>query len=83
MTLIQLEQEEAQLLILKMMVFSKWGQLVQEQFLVQHVIILGGVQPTVSDANLILGRLPENLVGGRMKLNKQKAINSVKQISKN
>ena len=43
---------------------------------------LGGVQPTVSDANLILGRLPENLVGGRMKLNKQKAINSVKQISK-
>ena len=43
---------------------------------------LGGQQPTVSDANLILGRLPENLVGGRMKLNKQKAINSVKQISK-
>ena len=43
---------------------------------------LGGVLPTVSDANLILGRLPENLVGGRMKLNKQKAINSVKQISK-
>ena len=43
---------------------------------------LGGEQPTVSDANLILGRLPENLVGGRMKLNKQKAINSVKQISK-
>ena len=43
---------------------------------------LGGEQPTVSDANLILGRLPENLVGGRMKLNKQKAINSIKQISK-
>ena len=43
---------------------------------------LGGVEPTVSDANLILGRLPENLVGGRMKLNKQKAINSIKQISK-
>ena len=43
---------------------------------------LGGEQPTVSDANLILGRLPENLVGGRMKLNKQKAINSVKQIAK-
>jgi N-methylhydantoinase A len=35
---------------------------------------LGGIKPTVSDANLILGRLPETLVGGEMKLNKKKCI---------
>ena len=43
---------------------------------------LGGIKPTVSDANLILGRLPETLVGGEMKLNKKNALNSIKTISK-
>ena len=43
---------------------------------------LGGLRPTVSDANLILGRLPETLVGGGMTLNKKNAVNSIKTISK-
>ena len=43
---------------------------------------LGGLRPTVSDANLILGRLPETLVGGGMTLNKKNAVNSIKNISK-
>ena len=43
---------------------------------------LGGLRPTVSDANLILGRLPDTLVGGEMKLNKKNSINSIKPISK-
>ena len=43
---------------------------------------LGGSNPTVSDANLILGRLPETLVGGEMKLNKKNALNSIKTLSK-
>ena len=43
---------------------------------------LGGLRPTVSDANLILGRLPEKLVGGGMTLNKKNAVNSIKTISK-
>ena len=34
---------------------------------------LGGTEPTVSDANLILGRLPETLVGGGMALDAEKA----------
>ena len=28
----------------------------------------GGREPTVSDANLVLGRLPEELIGGGMRL---------------
>ena len=43
---------------------------------------LGGLRPTVSDANLILGRLPETLVGGGMTLNKKNSVNSIKTISK-
>ncbi len=43
---------------------------------------LGGLRPTVSDANLILGRLPERLVGGDMSLNKKNSVNSIKTISK-
>jgi N-methylhydantoinase A len=34
---------------------------------------LGGTDPTVSDANLVLGRLPEVLIGGRMRLNRSMA----------
>jgi N-methylhydantoinase A len=35
---------------------------------------LGGIEPTVTDANLILGRLSaENFLGGEMKLNPEKA----------
>ena len=33
----------------------------------------GGDQPTVSDANVVLGRLPEVLLGGDMRLDKAKA----------
>lgn len=34
---------------------------------------LGGLEPTVTDANLALGRLPAELVGGGMRLDKAKA----------
>jgi len=34
----------------------------------------GGTEPTVSDANLVLGRLPEQLVGGGLTLDRDKAI---------
>jgi N-methylhydantoinase A len=37
---------------------------------------LGGLEPTVTDANLVLGRV-ENLVGGRMRLNKKKAMQAI------
>ena len=43
---------------------------------------LGGSKPTVSDANIVLGRLPEDLVGGEMKLNKQKAYKAILTIAK-
>ena len=33
----------------------------------------GGSAPTVSDANLVLGRLPEVLIGGGMRLNRDRA----------
>jgi N-methylhydantoinase A len=33
----------------------------------------GGSEPTVSDANLVLGRLPEELVGGGMRLYRRRA----------
>ena len=33
----------------------------------------GGVEPTVTDANLTLGRIPEELAGGRMRLNAEAA----------
>jgi len=34
----------------------------------------GGNEPTITDANLVLGRYPENILEGRMKLDKKKAI---------
>jgi len=34
----------------------------------------GGNEPTVTDANLVLGRYPESILEGRMKLDKEKAI---------
>lgn len=45
---------------------------------------LGGVEPTVSDANLVLGYLNENyFLGGRMKLNKENAARAIQdKISK-
>ncbi len=43
---------------------------------------LGGDLPTVSDANLVLGRLPENLVGGNMKLDLKKSKDVIKPIAK-
>ena len=43
---------------------------------------LGGSKPTVSDANIVLGRLPENLVGGEMKLHKKKAYKAISPIAK-
>lgn len=41
----------------------------------------GGEQPTNTDANLILGRLNEELLGGRMKLSKSAAEKAVKKIA--
>ncbi len=37
----------------------------------------GGTEPTVSDANLILGRLPEQLVGGGLALDRSKAVAAI------
>ena len=37
---------------------------------------LGGVEPTITDANLVLGRV-EDLVGGRMHLNREKAMRAI------
>lgn len=36
----------------------------------------GGIEPTVTDANLVLGRV-ENLVGGRMPLNRERAMKTI------
>ncbi|MBE9560888.1 MAG: hydantoinase/oxoprolinase family protein [Proteobacteria bacterium] len=42
----------------------------------------GGNQPTVTDANVVLGRLlPESFLGGAMRLDKDAAIRSVKTIA--
>ncbi len=38
----------------------------------------GGREPTVTDANLVLGRV-ENLVGGRMSLNREKAWQAIRE----
>lgn len=40
----------------------------------------GGMEPTNTDANLILGRLDTNLLDGQMKLNKEAALKAVKPI---
>src|SRR6185436_5338938 len=43
----------------------------------------GGSVPTVTDAELVLGYLdPDNFAGGRMKLNKQAAIDAIRQLAK-
>ncbi|KAL4899531.1 hypothetical protein BDW74DRAFT_189018 [Aspergillus multicolor] len=41
----------------------------------------GGKEPTVSDANLVLGYLPENLLGGEFKLNTEAALAAVGDIA--
>src|SRR5699024_9362122 len=40
----------------------------------------GGIEPTNTDANLILGRLDTNLLDGQMKLNKEAALKSIQPI---
>ena len=42
----------------------------------------GGTKPTVSDANVILGRLPATLVGGAMTLDKAAAADAVQPLAK-
>lgn len=41
----------------------------------------GGTEPTVSDANMILGRLPEQLVGGGMTLDRSLAVSAVEPLA--
>jgi N-methylhydantoinase A len=41
----------------------------------------GGAKPTVSDANVILGRLPETLVGGAMTLDKAAAVDALRPLA--
>ena len=41
----------------------------------------GGVQPTVTDANVVLGYLPESLLGGTFKLDREGATRSVQTIA--
>lgn len=41
----------------------------------------GGEQPTVTDAHVVLGNLPESLLGGAFKLDKDAATKAVKTIS--
>jgi len=42
----------------------------------------GGKKPTVTDANVVLGRLlPQSFLGGKLRLDKQAAINAVKTIA--
>ena len=43
---------------------------------------LGGTEPTVTDANVVLGRIdPENFLGGRMKLDREAAREAVGRIA--
>jgi N-methylhydantoinase A len=42
----------------------------------------GGTKPTVSDANIILGRLPETLVGGAMTLDESAAADAVQLLAR-
>ncbi len=43
---------------------------------------LGGMQPTVTDADVVLGLIdPNYFLGGRMKLNKEKAVAAIKRIA--
>ncbi|VWX60271.1 hydantoinase/oxoprolinase family protein [Sphingorhabdus sp. 109] len=41
----------------------------------------GGEEPTVTDANVVLGYLPENLLGGSFKLDREGATKSVQKIA--
>ncbi len=41
----------------------------------------GGMEPTVTDANLVLGRLPVVLAGGRLKLNRELAVKAIEKLS--
>jgi N-methylhydantoinase A len=41
----------------------------------------GGTEPTVSDANAVLGRLPKKLLDGNMELDLEKAYNAVKTVA--
>lgn len=41
----------------------------------------GGVKPTVSDANVVLGRLPASLAGGGMMIDRDKALEAVRSIA--
>ncbi len=41
----------------------------------------GGTEPTVTDANVVLGYLPADLLGGEMKLDRQAARDAVKKIA--
>jgi N-methylhydantoinase A len=44
---------------------------------------LGGTQPTVTDANLLVGRLnPDYFLGGELKVNVQKAVESIEPIAR-
>lgn len=43
---------------------------------------LGGTEPTVTDANIVLGRLPAELVGGGMRLEPAHAAAAVERLSK-
>jgi N-methylhydantoinase A len=42
---------------------------------------LGGTEPTVTDANLVLGYLPPSLLGGEMKLSKDLAASAIAKIA--
>jgi len=41
----------------------------------------GGEEPTVTDANVVLGYLPEELLGGAFKLDRKAAVKSVKKVA--
>jgi N-methylhydantoinase A len=42
----------------------------------------GGTEPTVSDANVVLGRLPTVLLGGAMRLDRDKAVAAIQPIAR-
>ncbi|MEB3779344.1 MAG: hydantoinase/oxoprolinase family protein [Desulfurococcales archaeon] len=42
---------------------------------------LGGDKPTITDANFILGRLPDNLAGGRIRLRRDLAFKAISRLA--
>lgn len=42
---------------------------------------LGGTQPTVSDANVLLGRLPKELAGGGMRIDRDRAVSAIRPLA--